>query len=142
MKKQYNVSEKAITGAVKSVLNEFFDRSTMDSFKAFGIKDPTEGEVVDEAELKEKCGLFLQKCNEFSAVLKEFYGYIDGVEEDAENGVQGQRGVRSVIRGRNLFGARNVHDEFLEEDINTLEKSLWELQSALRDAYECAEVFS
>ena len=37
--------------------------------------------------------------------LREFYGYIYGVEEDKENGVQAVRGAREIMRNRNMFGA-------------------------------------
>lgn len=124
---------------VSETVNEFFDRDTMDSFKSLGIKDPSDEYTVDEQELKNTCSIFLQKCGEFKAILDKFYGYIDGVEADEENGVQAVQGVRSTMRGRNMFGARDMHDEFLEEDLNNLEGALWQLKSNLEEAMESVE---
>lgn len=133
------IGRNSLKQAVVETVNEFFNRDTMDSFKSLGIKDPSDEYTVDEQELKNTCSIFLQKCGEFKAILDKFYGYIDGVEADEENGIQAVQGVRSTMRGRNMFGARNIHDEFLEEDLNNLEGALWQLKSNLEEAMESVD---
>ena len=133
------IGRNSLKQAVVETVNEFFNRDTMDSFKSLGIKDPSDEYTVDEQELKNTCSIFLQKCGEFKVILDKFYGYIDGVEADEENGVQAVQGVRSTMRGRNMFGARNIHDEFLEEDLNNLEGALWQLKSNLEEAMESVD---
>ena len=139
MGKKYKLSEGDIKNAVKSVVTEFFNRDDMDSMSNFGIKDPTEDSVVNEEEIKQKCAEFVQKTNEYTQYLNQFYAYIDGAEEDTENGVQETSGVRGAIRSRNLFGARNLADEYLEENLNNLSDSLNRLKYAISEAIECAE---
>lgn len=140
-KREYRITENSLKENIKSTINEFFNRDFMDRAASLGIKDPTEDSVLDEEELKEKCRQFVQKCNEFNVILKEFYGYIYGVEEDAENGVQGMKGAVNIMRHRNLFGARNYHDQYLESDLKYLADSLGDLQSAMQDTIECSETF-
>ena len=136
------IGESGIKQIISSTINEFFDRETMDSMQALGIKDPSSDYTINQGELKEKCGAFIQKCNEFETIIREFYAYIDGVEEDAENGVEGSLGARGIMRRRNMFGARNIQDEILEEDLDELEKALWRLKSALEDAVEGTEALA
>lgn len=140
-KQTYKLSENSLAGIIKTTINEFLDRDTMDRMSSLGIKDSTEDSVLNEAELKQKCSEFIQKCNLFYETLREFYGYIYGVEEDKENGVQAVRGAREIMRNRNMFGARDIHDEYLEEDLGYLSDSLSKLQSALEDSVENAETF-
>ena len=139
--KSYKISENTLNKAVKSVITEFLNRDDMQMFSNLGIKDPTENSVVNEQELKQKCSEFIQKSNEYIQYLNQFYAYIDGTEEDLENGIEKVNGVRDVIRSRNLFGARNLHDEYLESDLDTLSKSIRELRYAINDTIECAESF-
>lgn len=141
MKKKYKISESELKNAVKSVVTEFFNRDDMDTLTGYGLKDPTEDDVVNEEELKQKCAEFIQKSNEYLQYFNQFYAYIDGAEEDVENGVPETNGVRGTIRGRNLFGARNLHDEYLEEDIVNLADSLHKLRYAFSETIECAESF-
>ena len=137
--KKYTLTEKDVKKAIGSVLKEFLDRGTVDAMSNLGINDPTEQDVVDKNELKQKCQEFIQKTNEYFQYFKQFYGYIDGVEEDEEKGIKGVRGVRDVIRSRNLFGARDVSDEILQENLEYFCKTLFNLESALQDTVETAE---
>ncbi len=137
--KKYTLTEKDVKKAIGSVLKEFLNRDTVDTMSNLGINDPTEQDVVDKNELKQKCQEFIQKTNEYFQYFKQFYGYIDGVEEDEEKGIKGVRGVRDVIRSRNLFGARDLSDEFLQEDLEYFCKTLFNLDSALQETVETAE---
>lgn len=137
--KKYTLTEKDVKKAIGSVLKEFLNRDTVDTMSNLGINDPTEEDVVDKNELKQKCQEFIQKTNEYFQYFKQFYGYIDGVEEDEEKGIKGVRGVRDVIRSRNLFGARDLSDEFLQEDLEYFCKTLFNLDSALQETVETAE---
>ena len=136
---KYKITENTIKNAVGTVLNEFFNRDEMETFKSYGLNDPTDENVVNEEELKQKCGEFVQKCEEFSQYLNQFYCYINGADADEENGIEAVSGVRDTIRSRNLFGARDLHDEYLQQDIETLEKSLREVQWSINSAKESAE---
>ena len=59
-KQTYKLSENSLAGIIKTTINEFMDRDTMDRMSSLGIKDPTEDSVLNEAELKQKCSEFIQ----------------------------------------------------------------------------------
>ena len=139
MSKKYKITESTLKNAVKSVVTEFLNRDGVDAMVGYGLNDPTEENVVNEEELKQKCDEFVQKTNEYLQYFQGFYQYIDGVEEDAENGVEAKEGVRQTIRSRNSFGARDLHDEYLEENLTNLAKSLNNLQYAANEAIESVE---
>lgn len=139
MNKKYKITESTIKNAVKSVVTEFLNRDDVDAMVGYGLNDPTEENVVNEEELKQKCDEFVQKTNEYLQYFQGFYQYIDGVEEDAENGVEAKEGVMQTIRSRNSFGARDLHDEYLEENLANLTKSLNNLQYAANEAIESVE---
>lgn len=136
--KKYNITENSLKNAVIESLNEFFDRDMMDQMKSFGINDPSEKYTVDEREVKMRCNAFIQKCQEFQQVLREFDMYVNGVEEEAESGAEGTRGARTNIRLRNMFGARDINDQFLEESLDALDDALRHLNSAVEDAIDAA----
>lgn len=138
---KYKITEKTINEAVKSTLNEFLNRDDVDTMTSVGIKDPTENDVVNVDELKQKCSEFIQKSQEYFQYFNQFYGYIDGVEEDEEKGLTGTPGVRGTIRNRNAFGARNLGDEYLEQDLNYFAETLRNLKWGFTEVIECAEGF-
>ena len=40
-KQTYKLSENSLAGIIKTAINEFLDRDTMDRMSSLGIKDPT-----------------------------------------------------------------------------------------------------
>lgn len=140
MKKKVKLTEKQLKNAVNFVLNEFFNRDDVDTMTSLGIKDPTEENVVNTEDLKQKCSEFIQKTNEYLQFFKTFYEYIDGVEEN-EDGINGSLGVRGTIKSRNLFGARDVIDSNLEIDLDNLDDSLRKVNWSLEEAIDAANMF-
>lgn len=146
-KKVYSINEKQVAGIVKSTINEFLNRDFADKMQSFGITDPSAQYTVNEGEIKQKCEEFLQKCDEFNEYLTEFDKYLNWIEEEVEDGEEQPRqqyptGVRMTMKYRNMFGARDFHDEYLEEDLNYLSEAVSELRSKLSDAYDCAETLT
>ena len=137
--KTYKVNESSLKNTIKSVINEFFDRETMDSMRKLGIDDPSEKYSVDKNELKAKINESKQKCEEFKQVCAVFGQYINGVDEDLENGVQGSDGVRMTMRYRNMFGARNLQDQYLEQELDELHEELWKLDMEMEEVIGACE---
>jgi hypothetical protein len=117
------------------------NRDMVDRMSALGIKDPTEDEVVNEDELRNECSNFRNACETFMKSYRQFSEYINGVEEDVENEIQGTRGVRSVIRSRNSFGARDIHDAYLEEDLNSLSEALSNFNLSMEEVLDNINMF-
>jgi hypothetical protein len=133
MAKSYNITENALKNAIRESVSEIIGRDTIDRLSSLGVKDPSEEYSVNSAELKQKCDAFIDRCNEFYTAFQEFKDYIDGVE--------GANGALHNIRMRNMFGARNIDDQYFEEDLDALSKSLEKLYAALYDACDCTETF-
>lgn len=142
MGKKITLTEAQFRSILKCAMNEFLDRDTMNKMTSLGIKDPTDKYTVNADELKQKCAEIYQKCNDFLNTLKSFEGYVDGVEEDVENGVSPVDGVRHTMRLRNMFGARNLKDEYLEQDLNDLSDVIWKAKSAVTNLFEQVEYMS
>ncbi len=115
---------KNLKQMVKEAVSEFFDRDTMDSFKSMGINDPSDEYSINYEDVKSQCQAFLEKLKAFDQELQKFDVYINNVPDDEDADPSAPRGVRSTMKHRNMFGARNLDDEFIEQDLDNIDQEL------------------
>ena len=115
---------KKLKQAVREAMSEFFDRETMDSFKAMGINDPSDEYSINYEEVKAQCQAFLEKVKAFDQELVKFDTYINNVPDDEDGDQTAPSGVRMTMKHRNMFGARNLDDEFIEQDLDNIDEEL------------------
>jgi hypothetical protein len=115
---------KKLKQAVREAMSEFFDRETMDSFKAQGFKDPSDEYSINYEEVKAQCQAFLEKVKAFDQELVKFDTYINNVPDDEDGDQTAPSGVRMTMKHRNMFGARNLDDEFIEQDLDNIDEEL------------------
>lgn len=141
MGKVYKLSESVLSNIVEEAVGEMFSRDSnlFNAMSSLGIKDPSDKYSVDEEELQQKCKEFVQSCNEFKKIVMSFYQYLNGVEEDEENGVKGTDGVLMTMKYRNMFGARNLGDEYLQESLQDLTDTVHTLDKTLEDVVYLSE---
>ena len=122
---------KNLKQLVREAVTEFFDRETMDSLKSQGITDPSDQYTVNHDEVKQKCQEFLAKVNAFKQEMAQFDMYINNVPDDDDGDNTLPLGARMSIRHRNMFGARDLDDEYLEQDLDNIDSELHQLDMAL-----------
>lgn len=131
MAKKINIKESDIRHAIKSVLAEGVFGINGDSLEGMGLRNPANDYSIDYTGLAEKC-------EQVRMSLQEFKQYIDGVEEDTENGVEAQDGVRMAAAMRSYW-SEDPEDEELANTLKEVSWCIYKLESALSDAASQAQ---
>ena len=129
--KTISIKESDIKNAISSVLNEAVFGLTGADVERMGFRNPAENYVIDYTEVA-------QKCEQMRESLQEFKRYIQGVEEDAENGVEAQDGVAITASMRSNW-SEEPDDEELAEILDEISANLTKIESSLSEATSLAQ---
>ena len=131
MAKKINIKESDIHHAIASVLKESMFGISGADLEGMGLRNPANDYNIDYTELAEKC-------EEMRTSLQGFKQYIDGVEEDAENGVEAQDGV-AITASMKSNWSDDPEDEELANILKEVSFCIYKLESALTDAASQAQ---
>ena len=131
MAKKINIKESDIHHAIASVLKESMFGLSGADLEGMGLRNPANDYNIDYAELAEKC-------EQMRTSLQGFKQYIDGVEEDAENGVEAQDGV-AITASMKSNWSDDPEDEELANILKEVSFCIYKLESTLADAASQAQ---
>ena len=116
---------------IKNAIYEAVLGMNGDDLEGLGLTNPANDYTVNYTELAEKC----ESLREY---LQSFKTYIDGVEEDAENGVEKQDGVRTVATMRSYW-SDDLDDKELADILKELSWDLYKIESSLTETASQAQ---
>lgn len=116
---------------IKNAIYEAVLGMNGDDLEGLGLSNPSDDYTVNYTELAEKC----ESLREY---LQSFKTYIDGVEEDAENGVEKQDGVRTVATMRSYW-SDDLDDKELADVLKELSWNLYKIESSLTETASQAQ---
>ena len=127
MAKTINVKESDIKNAIQEAVLGF----NGGDLESMGLRNPANDYTVNYTELAEKCENLRQ-------YLQEFKQYIDGIEEDEENGVEKKDGV-SIIATMRGYWTDDPDDLDLADLLKNLSWNLYKVESSLTETASQAQ---
>lgn len=115
------ITESDIKKMVKKALQESvfgFDGKTIEGM---GLKNPINNYQIDYQDV-------VTRASQFKESIMNFSNFIDGIEEDEENGITGTRGLASNLSMRAMW---RDDDDFEKEDEEYFSQELREISSNL-----------
>ncbi len=116
---------------IKNAIHEAVFGLNGGDLEGLGLRNPADDYTINYTELAEKCEQLRQS-------LQQFKIYIDGVEEDAENGVEKQDGVyiKANMRG---YWTEDPDDQDLADLLKDLSWNLYKIESSLEETASQAQ---
>lgn len=103
-----NIGKDYLKNIVESAVRESIFGLSGQQLGQWGVKNPIDDYPIDFSEVKEKTEQFLQQVNAFSE-------FIDGVEEDAENGVEEKIGLKNTLGSRAMWRNEEDYDDYWKQ---------------------------
>lgn len=116
---------------IKNAIHEAVFGLNGGDLEGLGLRNPADDYTVNYTELAEKC----ESLREY---LQSFKTYIDGVEEDAENGVEKQDGVHTIATMRSYW-SDDPDDKDLADILKELSWNLYKIESSLTETASQAQ---
>lgn len=123
MKKKITITESQLNSIIKSSIAE----------SVYGIKNPVDEYQINPQEI-------IQKCEEFRTYFNAFKEYIDGVDEECEEGEQNQ-GVRFNVSMKNMW-TDDWKIQELSQALTELSSLFFKINSGINEVIDAAETLS
>lgn len=122
------IYEKELKSLIrKTIIESVFGYNGQD-FQNMGLKNPADNYMVDKQELS-------QKTQEFIKAIDEYYSYIDGVEEDAENGNKEVPGIARNIRMHSMW-SDDEDEGYFCDNLEKVSRELYSIKNMLQELVE------